>query len=114
MKLLLKLSGFDYDKELLVDWDLEVLDCPKFGFYDNRYWGWIFYDKDTSGVADYALLFSEHKKTALPVDMFGKPFPITDFHYFFKLTPETTKECECGQKGVAWAIHSNWCPKWTN
>jgi hypothetical protein len=113
MKLLLKMSGFNnYNKELIVDWDRVILDFPKFAKYDDKYWGWIFYDKDNTGVADHMLLFSEHKEEAMPTDLHGRPFPVSDFSLMFNLKTVTGKDCECGQKGDIWAKHSGWCPKY--
>lgn len=114
MKLCLRMSGFkDYDKEIIVTWDKLLLDFPKFAKYDDRYWGWIFHDQNKDGRADHDLLFSEHLKTAMPIDMYGNPFPVTDLALMFNLNSVSASAiCECGSDKFGGGRHSDYCPKY--
>jgi len=112
MKLLLKFSGFyNFSTQLVVEWEKTVNEFPSFCKYGGKYWGAQFFDTDTTGLAEKALFLSEYKETALPIDMFGNPFPVTDLAAMFGLAAQTDKECECGQKGITGAIHSYYCPR---
>lgn len=113
MKLLLKFSGFgSFETELVVDWEKSVKEFPPFCKYGGKYWGAQFYDKDTSGKADQVLLLSEYKETALPVDMGGNPFPVTDLALMFGLAAQADKPCWCGLDSYGGGgNHSSYCPK---
>lgn len=113
MKLLLKLGAFDNqnDRQVTVDWDKGLMEFPQYVKYDDRFWGWIFHDSDSTSVVDRVLVFGEYKEEALPVDLNNKPFPVADLEKLFNLNPMPLKECECGQKDVPYAKHSGYCPR---
>lgn len=113
MKLLLKFSGFGlYEKSELVTWYKPLDEFPKFCKYDNRFWGWVFYDKDHNGIADQVLTLSEHKESAVPIDIFGVPFPVTDLELMFNLKSSSALKCECGTDTYGCGKHSDYCPKY--
>lgn len=116
MKLLLKFGGFDnYEKQFTVEWNDVLANFPKWAKYDSRFWGWIFQDADKHGDVDYVLWFGEHRQTAMPIDMFGNPFPISDIETMFNLNANViAAKCECGTDSYGAGNHSRWCPKWTN
>ena len=115
MKLLLKFNGFgEYEKFLVVDWGKSPSEFPVFSKWDNKYWGAQFYDKDVTGQADQVMYMSEYKATAIPTDMFGNKFPVTDIDLMFNVKNENNLSaipCECGSDSAGLARHSSWCPK---
>jgi hypothetical protein len=115
MKLLLKLSGLDYDHTLIVEWEKELLLFPSFVTYDNRLWEWILYDDDTTRQADKMLTFSEHKRANWPVDFSGKPLEASSLERMFDLKDRQNKfnKCECGSEKLGSDKHSSWCAKWS-
>lgn len=116
MKLRLKMSGFgEYEKELIVDWQQELMEFPHYAKYDDRYWGWALYDPDKTGKAEYFLIFSEHLPTAIPSNQYGQQFPITDFELMFNINPKPPlPNCECGAHHTAFPNHHlSFCPLWT-
>lgn len=112
MTLRLRFSGFNnFETSIVVEWKNLIKDFPSFCSYGGKYWGAQFYDNDDTGQAQKVLLLSEYTKEALPIDMYGNPFPVTDLTAMFGLG-QSEKECECGQKGVSGARHSDYCPRY--
>jgi hypothetical protein len=111
MKLRLKFGKFDgKDEEAVVDWvGIHVTDFPVVGSYKGNYYSYVMY-MPGRGV-DYDIFLAETKQTALPVDMLGCPFPVSDLEQMFGLRAEARlNECECGQKGVLHAKRRDYCP----
>ena len=115
MKLRLRFGKFNGTEETLeVEWDgTNVKSFPIMSLYKNAYWQFVFID-DRAADVDYELLLSETKASALPVDMFGQPFPVTNLHEYFKLDAKPAGPCECGAKFTAFpTIHAFYCPQWS-
>lgn len=112
MTLLIKFSGFgSYSKQIIVEWNQDLDNFPKFSKYDGRYFGWSLYDRDDSGQADQMLLLAEHTRAALPVNIQGSPWAIADLETMFGLVTLPAGKCECGTDKAGGGIHSSWCPK---
>lgn len=114
MTLLLKFGGFDnYEKRETVSWDKDYKDFPIYAKYDNKFWACVFYDNAPTPDADCTLHFSQHRETALPIDMYGNQFPVTDLGLMFNFGgTQLGKVCECGSEKFGGGRHSDYCPKY--
>jgi hypothetical protein len=114
MKIRLKFGYFDgTDESLEVDWaGANPKDFPLISFYKDRYWSFIFHSNAVIGV-EHELQLSETKKSALPYDLFGNPFPATNLVEMFNLKTVEDGPCECGAKFTDFPEnHMIMCKRW--
>lgn len=113
MKLRIKLSRFLDEESLEVEWNgTDPRQLPLVYLYNGVHYSFIMYDTLIDGSCD--IILAETKDAALPIDMFGNPFPVTDLATFFNLKKAPTGVCECGAKKTSFPDnHMTFCPLWS-
>lgn len=100
-------------KPYIIEWDLALSDLPNIFLLDDKYWQCTFYDKDQNHGTDCWVIYGEMNKSAIPLNMNGNPFPVSDFRYMFQIET-VTGPCECGAKFTSFPNHHMiGCPKWS-
>lgn len=111
----LKLSldfGSQYKRD--VTWNQEIMQFPKVLTYKNTTWEWYFYDKDTSGLYDYKLMFKPLKNYVPQANPYGIELPVPDLDEMFGSYYNRSNECDCGARYDRHFpnVHSYWCKAW--
>lgn len=109
----MKLSLILGDKQHTVEWEKDLSDFPHVVQYEGKYWEWITWDDDPNGLVHKVLVFGQTRESALPIDMFGKLFPVPDLKFMFNLETESSEPCWCGAKFTSFPdSHMPKCSKW--